>query len=38
MKFKCFIDFNPPTTVSNQKLANILYPDELLIIQITKNT
>lgn len=29
--FKCSIDFNLPTIVCSQKLANILYPDELLI-------
>lgn len=34
--FKCSIDFNLPTTACSHALANILYPDELLIAQCTK--
>lgn len=36
ISFKCFIDFNLPTTMCSQKLANILDPDELLMTLCTK--
>lgn len=34
--FKCSIDFNLPTTMCSQKLAHVLYSDELLITLCTK--